>query len=38
MSLQIATPQVSDFWAEFVTDERNYTDMPSVVQISEVVE
>ena len=24
--------------AEFVADERNYTDTPSVVQISEVVE
>lgn len=24
--------------AEFVADERNYTDVPSVVQISEVVE
>ena len=24
--------------ADFITDERNYTDVPSVVQISEVVE
>ena len=24
--------------AEFIADERNYTDVPSVVQISEVVE
>ena len=24
--------------AEFIADQRNYTDVPSVVQISEVVE
>jgi len=24
--------------AEFIADERNYTDVPSVVQINEVVE